>query len=103
MGGGEEPVIVHVNSMLKEIVPGFVERRRQEVADMGQLLAQGDWEGLRIAGHSLKGSAGAYGFQALTEIGLALEEAAKSADSARVQQELGRYGDYLARVQIVYD
>lgn len=96
-------ITVHVNAMLKELIPGFLERRRQEVADMAAQLSAADWEALRIAGHSLKGTAGGYGFAELSEIGRAIEEAARASDPGQARALLERYGDYLRRVVVVFD
>lgn len=89
--------------MLKDLIPGFLDRRRQEIADLAAHLAAGDWERMRLAGHSLKGTAGGFGFPELSEIGRAIEDAAKDCDAARARATLERYGDYLRRVDVVFD
>ena len=49
-----------------ELVDLFVEEMPDRVAQLLELLDQGNWEGLRRAAHQLKGAAGSYGFDAIT-------------------------------------
>ena len=63
-------------------------------------LDQADFEAVMIVGHNLRGSGGAFGFQAITDIGGDLERAANGADldaSRRLVEELSLYLDDPAR------
>jgi hypothetical protein len=51
----------------------------------------------------MKGAGGSYGFQAITDIGGALEHAAESADSDASHKWVGELSRYLDRVEIVSD
>ena len=44
---------------------------------MSRGLEAGDYEGVRESGHQLKGAGSSYGFDAITDIGRSLEQAAK--------------------------
>ena len=48
----------------------------------------GDFETVIILGHNLRGSGGGFGFQAITDLGAALEGAAESADIDAVRKRL---------------
>ena len=51
-----------------------------------------------------KGKAGgSYGFQAITDIGAALEQAAESADTDASRKWVGELSRYLDRVEIIFD
>ena len=65
-------------------------------------LAAGDFEALRIGGHSLKGSGGGYGFPLLTTLGATIETAAKTKDAATIDAALAEYAGYIQRVEVVY-
>ena len=65
-------------------------------------LAAGDFESLRLGGHSLKGSGGGYGFTQLTTIGAAIEVAAKARDAAAIAPLLAEYADYMRRVEVTF-
>jgi chemotaxis protein histidine kinase CheA len=53
---------------------------------------------LKTAAHNLKGTGAAYGFAELTELGRALESAAKEGDGLRAEILLGRTAFYLGLV-----
>jgi len=51
----------------------------------------------------MKGAGGMWGFQGITDIGAALEQAAESADNEGSRKWVGELTRYLDRVEIVYD
>jgi hypothetical protein len=51
----------------------------------------------------MKGSGGGYGFDDITEIGAALEQAAKRKDNTAIGDELEKLASYLARIEVVYE
>jgi len=51
----------------------------------------------------MKGAGSMFGFQAITDIGAALEQAAKSADTDASRKWVGELSSYLDRVEIVSD
>jgi len=57
-----------------------------------------DFEAVTILGHNMRGSGGAYGFQAITDIGAALEQAAQDADTDASRKWVGELTLYLDRV-----
>lgn len=70
---------------------------------MRDCLAKGDFETIRIKGHSMKGSGGGYGFDEITEIGALLEKGAKAVDGVVVGELISRLADYLANIDVVRD
>ena len=93
---------VQVMKDLEVLIPRYVERRHKEIEAFRAHLAAGDFEALRVGGHSLKGSGGGYGFAQLTKIGAAIEIAAKAKDAAAIAPLLAEYADYMQRVEITY-
>jgi len=94
---------VVIDAELEELIPGFLENRDQDVRDLRAALAEGDLETVRRLGHGMKGSGGGYGFDPISTLGRALEEAARDQrpdDAARRIEELA---DYLARLEVVYE
>ena len=51
----------------------------------------------------MKGAGSSYGFQAITDIGAALEQAAKTADTGTSRKWVGELTRYLDCVEIVSD
>jgi len=98
-----EPIPVRVEPELEDIVPIFLERRRQEVTRLREQLDQNDYEAIALAGHSMKGTGGGYGFAAISEMGARLERAGKDRDDAAVASVVAELADYLERVELVYD
>jgi len=91
-----------VDADLEDIVPGFLEGRRKDVIDLRQALRDGNYETVRIIGHTMKGSGGGYGFQGITEIGRQLESAAEEKNREAVRHCTEELADYLERLQIFY-
>ena len=98
-----EKIIVHVDPEIADLIPGFLENRRKDTQTMSDALTQGDFETIRILGHSMKGAGGSYGFDAVTDIGKSLEQAAKDKDAERVEQSLQKLSAYLDHVEVVYE
>ena|SRR5579864_3500037 len=61
-------------------------------------LAYGD---VRVFGHRLRGTGGAYGIPVLTEMGSAIEEAAQRSNTAELQRQVAALEAYLSRIEIV--
>jgi HPt (histidine-containing phosphotransfer) domain-containing protein len=58
---------------------------------------------VEILGHGMRGAGGSYGFQAITDIGAALEQAAENADTDASRKWVGELSRYLDRVEIISD
>ncbi|MDY0040527.1 MAG: Hpt domain-containing protein [Desulforhabdus sp.] len=97
-----EHFVVTVDADLEDIVPIFLESRRKDVVELRRGLANGDYEAIRIIGHTLKGSGGGYGFQTISEIGRCLERAAKEEDREAIRQKSDELAEYLERLEIFY-
>ncbi len=63
-------------------------------------LARADHDSTRVFGHRLKGTGGAYGIPALTEIGACIEEASARDDDFQIQRQVAYLEDYLNRIEI---
>ena len=91
-----------VDADLKELIPGFLQTRREDVAAITTALDAGDWKTVFILGHSMKGSGGGYGFDEISAVGEVIETAAKANDAAMVKTGVARLADYLDRIDIKY-
>jgi HPt (histidine-containing phosphotransfer) domain-containing protein len=95
-------IVVNVDAELEDLVPGFLENRRSDVGKMRTALSTGEFDAIRVLGHSMKGSGGGYGFNAITDIGRRIEDAAKVRDSDSIVRAIDELSDYLERVDVVY-
>jgi HPt (histidine-containing phosphotransfer) domain-containing protein len=94
---------VHANPKIADLIPGFLQNRRQDVLAMLDALDRRDFETVETLGHGMKGAGGSWGFQAITDIGAALEQAADSGDSDASRKWVGELSRYLDRVEILSD
>ena len=97
-----ERIPIVVDPDLADLIPGFLDNRRRDVVKLQVLAAAGGFAEIRLLGHSMKGAGGGYGFDAISDIGAAIEHAALAADVAGIVQQLERLADYLARIDLVF-
>lgn len=97
-----EKVLVSIDPDLEAIVPGFLENRRKDILTLNAALRGNDWKTLRLLGHRMKGDGAGYGFQAISSIGDALEQAALRGDREVVQQQTAALTDFLDHVEVQY-
>jgi len=95
-------ITVEIDRDLEDLIPGFLANRRADVDKIRAALEAGDYEQIRICGHSMKGAGGGYGFDAITAIGAIIEQAAQAADAPAVAAGAEDLADYLERVDVVY-
>ena len=99
----EQKDIVTIDADLADLIPGYLARRQEDIAAIRSALMEGDFEQVRVLGHSMKGSGGGYGFDRITEIGRHIEEAAKDKNTGRVMSCTDELAEYLSRIEIVYE
>jgi HPt (histidine-containing phosphotransfer) domain-containing protein len=95
-------IIIKINQDMEDLIPEYLDTRRQELAVLQKAIKNGEVETVRMIGHTLKGSGGGYGFDRITEIGALLEGAARKSDMPELQTQFERMQDYLARVEVRY-
>ena len=98
----ENVITLYIDQSLEEIVPGFLENRRREVLTLETALQENNLAQIQIIGHRLKGDGGGYGFDAISSIGAALEQAAAREDRGAIRRHIAELIDFLARVTVVY-
>jgi HPt (histidine-containing phosphotransfer) domain-containing protein len=95
-------ITVHLDQDLEEIVPGFLENRRRDAQTLETALQQNNLAQIHLIGHRMKGDGGGYGFDAISMMGAALEQAAARTDRVAIQRHTAELIDFLARVTVVY-
>ena len=91
-----DPILSRVKSSIADRIPAYLQNCRQNVVVMREALDRVDFETVASLGHQMRGSGGAFGFQAITDIGAALQQAGESADnevSRKWVEELSSYLD----------
>ena len=96
-------IIAHVDPDLRDLIPGYLENRQKDITTIKNALKAADFAKIRVLGHSMKGSGGGYGFMPISNIGEAIEKAAKNKDRNSIKNHLTELSDFLERVTLVYD
>jgi len=84
---------------MAELRVAYLDRRRAELCSLEQALHDGDFAAIRKAGHNLKGTGTAYGFEEITEIGRSLEAAGKDGDTFAIETLLDQMDSYIGVVR----
>lgn len=96
-------ILARVEPHLRKILPSFLARRNEDIKSMFEGLERGDYEAIRVFGHRMKGTGGAYGLDAISDIGRSLEQVSKEENDEEIQRLLCLFSDYLERVEVVYE
>jgi HPt (histidine-containing phosphotransfer) domain-containing protein len=95
-------ITVYIDPGLEEIVPGFLENRRRDVQTLETALQEYNLAQIHLISHRMKGDGGGYGFDAISMMGAALEQAAAGEDWDAIRRHTAELIDFLARVTVVY-
>jgi HPt (histidine-containing phosphotransfer) domain-containing protein len=98
----ENVITVYIDQALEEIVPGFLENRRRDVQTLETALRESNLAQIQTIGHRMKGDGGGYGFDAISVMGAALEQAAAREDRNAIRRHIDELIDFLAQLIVVY-
>lgn len=101
----KEKKIAYVERDMEEFIPFFLEESREEIRKLIEALKNGDYDTLKDFGHKIKGSSRtcSEGFKEMSDIGVAIEDAAKEKKSMKeIQVLVKEYIEYVNNVEIVY-
>ena len=99
----DKKIIIQVDSDLEDLIPGFLENRQRDISAILETLGRNDYASIAKAGHIMKGVGGGYGFEAITDIGGAIEQAAKQKDPEKIKHCLNELFNYLQHIEIVFE
>ena len=94
---------VHVAPEMSELIPFLMDAMQKDLELMKKALAQKDFPTLRRFGHSHKGFGSTYGFDYISIVGQRIQSASDSRDIDEIADLLIALGNYLERVDIIYD
>lgn len=87
---------------LEKLMPKFLDHQKKNMESLLAALNSRNFREVARLGHIIKGSAGSYGFDDLTEIGNAIEAAAQQQDFSVMETEIARYCDYVREIKFEY-
>jgi len=97
------PVVkILVEEGLEDVTPGYLAKRRAEVAAYREALAQNNMGAIKKMAHRMKGTGAGYGFPVLTELGAALEQSAIGQDTDKIRRKLDELAKYLSTIELEY-
>jgi CheY-like chemotaxis protein len=97
----EAPIAVRPDDEIRHLAPEFLEKRQADVLRLTEALAQNDLAQIQRLGQRLNGTGLSYGFDGISEIGGALEQAARLGDVVEVRRRVALLSDYLQRVHVI--
>ena len=95
-----EPIVVTVERDLEDLLPVFLEQRRNDLATIARALPARDFEVIRKAGHGMAGAGTSYGFEILSELGQRIVEAARAGDMPQLQRLHQAFADVMSRLVV---
>ena len=93
---------VRIEEGMEDVVPGYLEKRRADVALYRKSLDAADFDNICKLAHKMKGTGGGYGFPKLTDFGAALESAALRSDAEAVRESLREFASYIEKVELEF-
>ena len=96
---------VRVDKGIANIVPEFLEHRRQDCKDMLDGLKAKNYEAVCLLGHNMRGSGGSYGFKRISELGEEIESLVIDIQkqSEQIEEAIDELSDYLEEINVVYE
>lgn len=73
--------LARIDAEIADLLPGYLERRRDDVRVLRAALAERDFATVQLLGHRMKGSGGSYGIPGLSAVGGRLERAGTCRDA----------------------
>lgn len=93
---------IEVDEDLKDILPGFMENRRNDLQTLKELLSAGNLDQIEKIGHKVAGSSGGYGFHELGHIARKIEMAAKDKNIDMISGLITDYEANILDVEVVF-
>ena len=89
-----------VDPFARRLITQYLGRRKADIDQLREAVGVGDFERIRVTGHNMSGSGSAYGLGKVSEVGAALEKAAKAADSAAIRELIDQLDRILSSVRM---
>ena len=93
-------ILITPDPEIANLVPGYLDARRQEIAVLQEALAAADFDHIERLAHNMKGSGAGYGCAGISAIGAQMETAAHAADRSAVAGKITGLMDFLSRVVV---
>lgn len=99
--GSEDERVDIADPFAKLLLVRYLGRREADLESLRNALAGRDFETIRVKGHNLFGSGGAYGLERVSELGESLETAAIAEDPSAIATHIDALESYVRKIRIV--
>ena len=96
----QEKVSYDIPPELQAVIPGYLERRDQDITQLKAANAQHDFLAMGKIAHKLKGNGASYGFEYLTEIGRHLMAACETKNQLEIDQLIFAFETEVKKIKI---
>jgi HPt (histidine-containing phosphotransfer) domain-containing protein len=96
-----DPILVRAKPKFADRIPAYLQNCRQNAIVMRDALDRVDFETVTSLGHQMRGSGAMFGFQAITDIGAALQQAAENSDTDALRKWVDELSSYLDGVESI--
>lgn len=96
-------IVVKIDTDLEELIPGFLKNRANDLISLREAIVGENYQSIQSTGHSLKGVGGGYGFTGMSEIGAAIEIAAKEQEMPKLKELIEQYDNYLNSLEVIFE
>lgn len=93
---------VFVDDSFADIIPWFLENRKEDLKKVKELLVASDYQQIQRMGHRWKGTCASYGFEKLSLAGEAMEELSIQKSKNEILELVANSEEYMDQLEIVY-
>jgi len=97
-----ESFTVEIDIDLEDIVPGFLENRRNDIVELESFYEKREYLELERIGHKVSGSSGGYGFHQLGKIAKSIELVAQEKKDDELNKLIEDFKSYVENVQVSF-
>jgi len=99
----EKSIHITISKTIEDLIPKYLDNRFKDVIAINNALSKKDFSLIISLGHKLKGSGSGYGFEAISELGKALEASAKEKNSKDIKAANNALSQYLKNIHITFE
>lgn len=98
-----EPVeLVLLKEDLKDLIPQYIVNRYMDLHQIPLLLEKGDFEGVELIAHKMKGSGSGYGLDTVSRLGKIICTASSLKQLDVIKDAVRELESYLSHVEVIY-
>jgi len=81
-----EKIFVKADPEIQDLIPGFLKNQSRDLILIPEALERKDFDAIRTVAHGMKGAGSGYGFEAISEMGSKMEQAALAKNEVEIQK-----------------